>query len=90
VEYLTQPDVIMDYCNTQSSYTPLDDDRTPTDETIAPSVEYLFNGQSVIGSDYRLDLPLDNAENEIGQDMLSGMSTEEAKEKMEELLYGEQ
>jgi raffinose/stachyose/melibiose transport system substrate-binding protein len=90
VEYLTQPDVITDYCNTQSSYTPLDDDRTPTDETIAPSVEYLFNGQSVIGSDYRLDLPLDNAENEIGQDMLSGMSPEEAKEKMEELLYGEQ
>jgi raffinose/stachyose/melibiose transport system substrate-binding protein len=90
VEYLTQPDVIMDYCNSQSSYTPLDDDRTPTDETIAPSVEYLFNGQSVIGSDYRLNLPLDNAENEIGQDMLSGMSPEEAKEKMEELLYGEQ
>jgi raffinose/stachyose/melibiose transport system substrate-binding protein len=87
VEYLTQPDIIMDYCNTQSSYTPLDDSRTPSDPTIAPSVEYLFNGQSVIGSDFRLELPLDNAENEIGRLMLSGMGTEEAKEKMAELLY---
>jgi raffinose/stachyose/melibiose transport system substrate-binding protein len=86
VEYLTQPDVIRDYCDTQSSYTPLADDRTPSDPTIAPSVEYLFNGQSVIGSDYRLKLPLDNAENEVGKLMLSGMGTEEAKLKMAELL----
>jgi raffinose/stachyose/melibiose transport system substrate-binding protein len=87
VEYLTQPDVIMDYCNTQSSYTPLADDRTPSDSTIAPSAEYLFNGQSVIGSDYRLELPLDNAEQEVGKAMLSGMGTQEAKEKMAELLH---
>jgi raffinose/stachyose/melibiose transport system substrate-binding protein len=86
VEYFTQPDVIMEYCNTQSSYTPLADDRTPTDETIAPSAPYLFNGESVIGSDYRLNLPLDNAENEIGVAMLGGMSTEEAIEKMAELI----
>jgi raffinose/stachyose/melibiose transport system substrate-binding protein len=88
VEYLTQPDVIMDYCNTQSSYTPLEDERTPSDETIAPSVEYLFNGQSVIGSDYRLELPLDNAEQEVGKAMLSGMTTDEAKIKIAELLRG--
>jgi raffinose/stachyose/melibiose transport system substrate-binding protein len=90
VEYLTQFDVIMDYCNTQSSYTPLNDDRIPSDETIAPSVEYLFNGQSVIGADYRLDLPLDNAENEVGKAMLSGMGTEEAKQKMSELIHAKQ
>jgi raffinose/stachyose/melibiose transport system substrate-binding protein len=86
VEYFTQPDVIMEYCNTQSSYTPLEDDRTPTDEAIAPSAPYLFNGQSVIGSDYRLNLPLDSAENEIGKAMLGGMGTEEAIAKMAELL----
>jgi raffinose/stachyose/melibiose transport system substrate-binding protein len=87
VEYFTQPDVIMEYCNTQSSYTPLADDRTPTDETITPSVPYLLNGQSVIGSDYRLDLPLDNAENEIGTAMLEGMGTQDAIAKMTELIY---
>jgi raffinose/stachyose/melibiose transport system substrate-binding protein len=86
VEYFTQPDVIMEYCNSQSSYTPLEDDRTPADEAIAPSAPYLFNGQSVIGSDYRLELPLENAENEIGKAMLNGMSTEEAIVKMAELL----
>jgi raffinose/stachyose/melibiose transport system substrate-binding protein len=78
----------MDYCNTQSSYTPLEDNRTPSDSTIAPSVEYLFNGQNVIGSDYRLELPLDNAEQEVGKAMLQGMSTEEAKVKIAQLLRG--
>jgi raffinose/stachyose/melibiose transport system substrate-binding protein len=87
VAYFTQPDVIAEYCNTQSSYTPLEDDRTPTDATIAPSVPYLFNGQSVIGSDYRLELPLDNAENEVGKAMLSGMGTQEAIAKMAELIH---
>jgi raffinose/stachyose/melibiose transport system substrate-binding protein len=87
VEYLTQPDVILDYCDTQSSYTPLDDERTPSDDTMAPSVEYLFNGRSVIGSDYRLELPLDSASNEVGKAMLSGVGTEEAKELMAQLLY---
>jgi raffinose/stachyose/melibiose transport system substrate-binding protein len=87
VEYFTQPDVIMEYCNTQSSFTPLKDDRTPTDQTIAPSAPYLFNGQNVIGSDYRLNLPLDNASNEIGKEMLNGMGTEEAIAKMSELIH---
>jgi raffinose/stachyose/melibiose transport system substrate-binding protein len=87
VEYFTQPDVIMEYCNTQSSYTPLEDDRMPTDQTITPSAPYLFNGQNVIGSDYRLNLPLDNAENEIGKAMLNGMGTQEAIAKMAELIH---
>jgi hypothetical protein len=67
----------------------LDDSRTPSDATMAPSVEYLFNGRSVIGADYRLELPLDNAENEVGKAMLSGMGTEEAKALMAQLLYSE-
>jgi raffinose/stachyose/melibiose transport system substrate-binding protein len=86
VEYFTQPDVIMDYCNTQSSYTPLKDNRTPSDKTIAISAEYLFNGQNVIGSDYRLNLPLDNTENEISTQMLKGMGTQEAIQKFTELI----
>jgi raffinose/stachyose/melibiose transport system substrate-binding protein len=76
----------MDYCNTQSSYTPLKDNRTPSDKTIAISAEYLFNGQNVIGSDYRLNLPLDNTENEISTQMLKGMGTQEAIQKFTELI----
>jgi raffinose/stachyose/melibiose transport system substrate-binding protein len=86
VEYFTQPDVILDYCNTQSSYTPLTDDRTPSDKTIMPSAEYLLNGQSVIGSDYRLNLPLDNTENKVGTEMLKGMGTQEAVKLFAELI----
>lgn len=86
VEYLTQPDVIYEYCNTQSCYTPLADDRTPSDQTIVPSAEYLFNGRSVIGSDYRLKLPLDDAEKTVGEKMLNGMHTEDAIQLLGKLI----
>lgn len=86
VEYLTQPDVIFAYCDGQSCYTPLADNRVPSDKTIAPSAPYLFNGQSIIGSDYRLNLPLDNAEKEVGEAMLDGMSTQDAIAKLAELM----
>lgn len=86
VEYLTQPDVIFEFCDTQSSYTPLEDDRTPSDQTIAPSAEYLFNGRNIIGSDYRLKLPLDHAEKTVGEAMLNGMNTEDAVKLLSELI----
>jgi raffinose/stachyose/melibiose transport system substrate-binding protein len=87
VEYLTQEDVMEEYCNTQSSYSPLNSDWEPSDKTIEPSIPYLFNGQNVIGSDYRLNLPLNDAENEVGKEMLEGLGTEEAKAKMAELIH---
>jgi raffinose/stachyose/melibiose transport system substrate-binding protein len=86
VAYFTQPDVIFNFCDSQSSYAPLNDERAPSDTTIAPSVPYLFNGQSVIGSDYRLNLPLDSAENEVGVAMLQGMDTQQAIEMLSEQL----
>lgn len=86
VEYLTQPDVIFEYCDTQSCYTPLEDDRTPSDKTITPSAEYLFNGRNVIGSDYRLKLPLDNAENTVAEKMLNGMNTKDAVKLLDKLI----
>ena len=86
VEYLTQPEVIYEYCDTQSCYTPLEDDHIPSDETIAPAAEYLFNGENIIGSDYRLKLPLDSAERTVGEAMLDGMSTEDAIELLGELI----
>ncbi len=86
VEYLTQPDVIYEYCDTQSCYTPLGDNRVPSDETIAPSAEYLLSGREIIGSDYRLKLPFDNAEKAVGEAMLDGMSTEDAVKLLGELM----
>lgn len=86
IEYLTQPDVIFEYCETQSSYTPLKDERASSDETIAPSAKCLYNGQNMIGSDFRLRLPIDDVDKIVGEAMLDGMSTEDAIELMRELI----
>lgn len=86
VEYLTRPDVVWEYCDSQNSFTPLKDDRIPADQTIAPVLPYLTNGQSVIGSDYRLKLPLDNALTKCCEEMLQGMSAEKALSYLSDLL----
>jgi len=86
VEYLTQPDVLWKYCESQSCYTAIDDNRVPTDETIAPCVEYLTNGQSVIGSDYNLTVPFDTALRKVGEELLSGVNAEDAVKILSELL----
>ena len=78
--------MIYEYCDTQSCYTPLGDNRVPSDETIAPSAEYLLSGREIIGSDYRLKLPFDNAEKAVGEAMLDGMSTEDAVKLLGELM----
>lgn len=78
VEYLTQPDILWDYCDSQSCYAPIIGERMPKDETIAPLAEYQTNGQSVIGSDYNLLLPMDTALNETGERLLEGLSAEDA------------
>lgn len=61
VEYLIKPDVMWRYCDSQSSYTPLVDSRTPSDKAIAPSAPYLTNGRNVIGLDYKWNLPIKEA-----------------------------
>lgn len=86
VECITQPDCIWEYCESQSSYTPLQDDRIPADKTILPASACLERGQIVIGSDYRLNLPLDTSLSEITQQMLMGMSADEAVTLLNQLL----
>lgn len=79
VAYLIEPDVMWDYCDSQSSYTPLKDDRIPSDETIVPSAEHLANGSCVIGSDYRLTLPVDAAVGNCATALLEGANVQEAE-----------
>ncbi len=86
VECITQPDAIWEYCDSQSSYTPLQDDRVPTDKTIHPAAECLESGRIVTGSDYRLDLPLDTSLSETTRQMLNGMSADEAVALLNRLL----
>lgn len=84
--YLIQPDVMWNYCDSQSSYTPLKDDRVPTDETIVPSVKCLDNGDCVIGSDYRVTLPLDTALVECTNALLQGADAQEAERVLRDAL----
>ncbi len=84
--YLIEPDVMWNYCECQSSYTPLKDERIPADSAIAPSVEYLGNGRSVIGSDYRLTLPLDTALIKCTAAILNGADRQEAEAVLAEQL----
>lgn len=85
-EHLILPDILWNYCESQSSYSPLNDSRKPSDEALVPSVEYLSNGRSVIGSDYRFTIPVDNALNQCIQTLLSGGSAEEAEEALKSAL----
>lgn len=78
VEYMTQPDIMWEYCDSQSSYTPLKDNKMPSDAALAPSVEYMLNGQYMIGSDHNLKILLDEALIESSTQMLKGMSAERA------------
>lgn len=78
VEYIMQPEVMREYCDSQSSYTPLKKNNTPSDAALAPSLEYMSNGRNVIGSDHNLKLLLDEALTECGTQMLKGMRADEA------------
>ena len=86
VECITQPDSIWEYCDSQSSYTPLQDDRMPADRTILPATECFECGRIVLGSDFRLDLPVDASLVEITWQMLNGMPADEAVTQLKQLL----
>lgn len=86
VEYLTEPDVMWAYCDSQSSFTPLVDGRIPSDPALAPSVDYISNGRSVIGSDFNLTIPLDSYLVECGTQMLNGLSADGATALLAEFL----
>lgn len=86
VECITQPDCIWEYCDSQSSYTPLQDNRIPADETILPASACLERRRIAIGSDFRINLPLDTSLSEITQQMLTGMSADEAATLLNRLL----
>lgn len=72
VEYLTKPDVIWEFVNSQCSFSPLRENRLADDKAIQSIGSYLTNGRSVIGSDDNINLPIWDITRESVVGMLKG------------------
>lgn len=80
VEYLTQKDVMWDFVNSMSSFSPLEDERASEDTAIQSLNPYLNNGRSVLGADDNLDYPIWNLTRVCIEKMLAGQSSDEVVE----------
>ncbi len=87
LEFLTQPDIMWNYCDSQSSYSPLTDDRVPSDTTIVPSAPYITNGRSVLRSDYNLHFPAETALRECGNLIMQGGTLEDCIQLLNTMIY---
>lgn len=72
LEYITQPDVLWEFVDNQSSFSPLKENRLAEDEAIQPIGPYLTNGRSVLGSDDNLRFPIWNMTRQCVVGMLEG------------------
>ena len=86
VEYLTGRDVMWEFVNSQSSFSPLGENRLAEDEAIQSMGPYLTNGRSVFGSDDNLDFPVWDMTRQCVVGMLEGGDARAAVAQMEELL----
>lgn len=86
VEYLTQPDALWEFVDSQSSFSPLDENRLAEDKAIQSIGPYLTNGRCVLGADDNLQLPIWDVTRQCIAGMLEGDSAESAASRMEELI----
>lgn len=86
VEYLTQPDVMWEFVNSQSSFSPLKENRLADDEAIKSIGPYLTNGRSVLGSDDNLQIPIWDLTRQCVAGMLKGDDAQAAVTHMEQLI----
>ncbi len=86
VEYLTQSDVMWEFVNSQSSFSPLAENRLAEDKAIQSIGPYLINGRSVLGSDDNLRYPIWDMTRQCVVGMLEGDDAEAAAMRMQELI----
>ena len=86
VEYLTRDDVMWEFVDSQSSFSPLKDNRLSNEKSIQSISPYLTNGRSVIGSDDNLEFPIWDITRKCIVEMLNGSNSDEAVSYMENLL----
>lgn len=86
VEYLTQSDVMWEFVDSQSSFSPLAENRLAEDEAIQSIGPYLTNGRSVIGSDDNLNFPIWEISRQCIVGMLEGDNADTAVLRMKKLM----
>lgn len=86
VEYLTQNDAMWEFVDSQSSFSPLNENRLAEDTAIQSIGPYLTNGRSVIGSDDNLNFPIWDLSRQCITGMLNGDDAETAVSHMKALL----
>ena len=86
VEYLTQSDVMWEFVDSQSSFSPLAENRLAKDEAIQSIGPYLTNGRSVIGSDDNLNYPIWEISRQCIVGMLKGDNADAAVLRMKKLI----
>lgn len=86
VEYLTQSDVMWEFVNSQSSFSPLAENRLAEDEAIQSIGPYLTNGRSVIGSDDNLNFPIWEISRQCIVGMIEGDNADAAVFRMKKLM----
>ena len=86
VEYLTQSDTMWEFVNSQSSFSPLKENRLAEDRAIQSIGPYLTNGRSILGSDDNLRFPIWDMSRQCVVGMLEGDGAQAAEVRMQALI----
>lgn len=86
VEYLTRDDVMWEFVESQSSFSPLKENHLAEDKTVQPISPYLTNGRSVLGADDNMRYPIWDMARQCVVTMLEGGSAQQATEQMQQLM----
>lgn len=86
VQYLTQPEVLWEFVNSQSSFSPLQNSRPADDAAIQPLEPCLTNGRCILGADDNLHYPIWELSRQAVVHMLEGASADQAAAYLDEQL----
>lgn len=78
VEFMTQKDVMWEFVESQSSFSPLEENRLAGDKAIEHIGPYLNNGRSVLGSDDNLKIPVWDMTRRCVVELMEGGNTDSA------------